>query len=179
MLAIFFILSNPLNFASAVANVRELATRVILTPDVVSVSGGSGGTLTFPNVMLEVEELKRLPPIRTLASIVRVPALSVVGLAAFALLAALLFPSLVRLESLPIATDLFRARDGEFAPHVRVSVFDLGVDGGDDLGHTELTRLNGDLGLEHDLEEQVSQLFTQSRAVLLIYGYQRLVCLLQ
>ena len=51
------------------------------------------------------------------------------------------------------------------APDVWVTVNDLGVDGGDDVGHAEAAVIDRDLAVQDDLQQQITQLFAERRQI--------------
>ena len=70
---------------------------------------------------------------------------------------------LVRLDLLPVAVHVRRGPRHGIAEHVRVAADDLGRDRRLDVGQVEDAGLGGELGVEHDLEQQVAELAGQRR----------------
>ena len=96
LLLLFVLCSNPLHALDAAQGLLELAGTFVFTE-----AATSRGALVFPNPLAGIEELKRLPPLRTLEGLTRNAGLSAAGLVCFLLLGARRWRRLVPL--LPIA----------------------------------------------------------------------------
>ncbi len=71
--------------------------------------------------------------------------------------------ALLRLDAFPLAVHVRRRPRLGLAEDVRVSADDLRGDRGLDVGEVEHPRLGGELGMEHDLEQEVAEFARQFR----------------
>ena len=61
-------------------------------------------------------------------------------------------------DRVPVGDDLIGAAvDVDFAPDVRVAADHLGVDVAQHIAHLEFAVVDGDLGVQHDLQQQIAQ----------------------
>ncbi len=88
------------------------------------------------------------------------------------------FLLLFRLQLRPVFQDLFGSVGFDRAENVRVPANHLVVDAGDYVRDVETSCFPGDIGVEEDLEEQVTEFFGQFFGVTLFDGIQDLVGLL-
>jgi len=87
--------------------------------------------------------------------------------------------SFLVLDLLPLGQDLVRGRQGAVAEHVRMPADDLVADLPHDVLEVEFPALLGDARLEHDLEQEVTELLAVGRGNARRHRLQRLVSLLE
>ena len=88
-------------------------------------------------------------------------------------------PFSLRLDLLPVPEDLVGVLRVHVAEDVRVAMNELLDDAGDDVVDGERALLAAELGLEHDLEEQVAELLADRLAVAGVDGVDDLAGLLE